>query len=172
MIRYQLWPLVVENGVCNVPDEILIAVWRKMAIEGKAQKVFYDGHVFNDESWLAFMKSPNNLPVFVMDTVRVKMVFLAWLNNIEDTHALAHFCPLWRFRREAIQMVLDFWKSFKGQDGKPLFDIILGTTPETNPEAVAFVKRFGFQEIGTIPKLCNDIYNSVKCGGVITCLEL
>jgi len=172
MTRYRLWPLIVENGTCNVPDEILMGVWSQMVISGKHEKVFYGGTVFNYESWLRFVKDWKNLPVFVIDTKRTKVVFLAWLNSCEDTHAFGHFCPLGKFTREAVQMVLDFWKSFKNGQGEQLFDVIMGITPENNPEAVRFVKRIGFREVGAIPKLCKDVYQGIRCAGILTCMEL
>ena len=166
-MSYQLWPVVARDGACSVPDVILYGIWKQMVDEGKVTQVFYGGTVTCAADFLAFMKAPKNLPVLVVDEEAKKIVFLAWLNGLQATHAYGHFCSLEPFKRHAVTTIIDYWKSLD------LFNIIIGLTPETNTMALRMIGIAGFKTLGILPRLCTMAYeNNSIVGGVITYLDL
>jgi hypothetical protein len=172
-MRYQLWPLVVENGECNIPDQILENIWNQILVEGKMTKLFYSGHVADLEEWMKFIKNPVNHVILAVDTQENNICHVAWLNNLHDGLAWAHHCALGKMKREACELVVEYWKAFKNGNGDRLFEVLVGLTPENNEPAIRFLKMMGFTIVGTIPKACHTVYegDGGKVGGVVSYCE-
>jgi hypothetical protein len=160
--RYQLWPGAFIDGVFSIPDEVLIGLWREMESTGKHRDLFYSGVVTTSADWVDWIKSPSNYPVFVVDTTRVKIVAIGWLNHVGDGCALAHFCILGMPRAEIGIVVLQYWSNVK------VLEVLVGFTPETNRGAVRYAEKIGFKRTGYIPRMCNMVYDGRRVGAVIT----
>ena len=165
-MSYHLWPIVMQNEECSVPDVILYGVWKQIVDEGKAGQLFYGGTVKCAADFLTFLKDPMNLPVLVVDEEAKKIVFLAWLNGLQDGHAYGHFCSLGPFKRGAVNAFLDYWRSWN------MFRLIIGLTPETNDLALRAIRMAGFKTLGILPRLCMMAHeNNALVGGVISYIE-
>jgi len=132
------------------------------------KRVFCEGLIWTPEDFLAEMQRPCNLPVFIYRGLHP--IGFAWLNGITANHAFAHFCFLvdsWgRDTEQAGRMVIDYWMSLEA-NGKPVFDVLIGATPETSGLAVGFAERLGFVRVGAIPKMITNVYTGKKNAAVI-----
>jgi hypothetical protein len=137
-----------------------------MIQENKAPNfVFYGGYVDSPERFAEFMQLPGNQPVLVVDVESQKIVFLAWLNGVQEGCANGHFCALGPFKRGAFNAVIDYWKSWGS------IRVLIGITPETNERALRLVQIMGMRIVGTIPKFCFIAPVNQAVGGVISYLE-
>lgn len=154
-----LVPYVEVNGTRTVSDGLLRQTFEKIKEDGSHISVFSEGGVKTPDDFIKMMKSPQNLPVFVL--VDKKISGLAWINGCVENRAFGHFCffkEVWGTRSlEMGKAVLKYWFSFPGNDG-PLFDIILGMTPGGNKKALGFITRLGFERVGEIPKMSRNAY--------------
>ncbi len=170
--RYQILPILMKDGICNLSDEFLNNIWNQIVAEGKAKDLFYAGTVYDGPTWINHIKGTGNFPVVCMDAVERKPVYLAWLNSVGDNHAFAHHCALGPFKRGAARFILDFWGAFTNpRIGGRLFKVLLGLTPETNTKAIKALHIVGFKSIGTIPHICHLAYEGRHVGGVVSYYE-
>ena len=138
----------------TVPDSVIKNCWDQMVSDGTNNVVFHD-ELCNSDLFLQFIKSSAILPQFILYNQTI--AGFTWLSEIGKNSAVGNFCffkPFWGYGipEELGQMVLDYWFSFPGKD-KPLFDIIIGKTPEWNRKAVSYIKKLDFTILGTIPYL-------------------
>lgn len=157
----ELIPYVEINGNRSLSDDNVKQIFHRMKSEGTLHVVFYDGSIKTEDDFVAYLKSPNNLPVFILSDGELSG--LAWLNRVEGNHATAHFCLLknvWGEKSYDVgKKVLSYWFSFPGSDGEPLFDLLLGVIPSFNQKAIKYIEKLGFRVIGEIPKLYKNVYS-------------
>lgn len=136
-------------------DGVLKDIYDKCEDEGTLRTVFYEGRIQNVDQFIAMMKNPVNLPVFVFRGY-VPIGF-AWLNGCSGYHAFGHFCFMresWgKDSKEAAALIMHYWMSMTRDDGQPMFDVILGTVPAFNRRACDFVQAIGFKKVGEIPHM-------------------
>ena len=161
-------PYVEIGGARTLPDSFLEAVYLQMVEDGSDKTVFNMGSVKSKEQFIAMMKNPANLPVFVLNGQNCAMV--AWLNTINHNNACGHFCSFYTGIPpvEVGKKVLEYWWSL--QAGGRGLEVILGIVPAFNERAIAFVKKLGFIEAGRVPRLFLDT-NGKQCDSVICYLE-
>ncbi|MDI6741620.1 MAG: hypothetical protein QMD11_02680 [Smithella sp.] len=162
--KYFVWPFTkLPDGSYTMPDEFLHAIWKQLAADGNAHRVFYDGAVKTAEDFARFMKLPGNYPVFVMDPEKQKIVFAAWLNGVSANAAYAHFFGLGRgsYRPELSNMIVGYWEKMN------LFSVILGVLPAQNSRAIHVAVDCGFEILGAIPGLCLKADGNVEAGTIL-----
>lgn len=165
--RYQLLRFFdMGEGVFSVPDVMLQNIWRRLCNENKAAKVFYSGHVKNEDDWMKFVKRPSNYVVFVIDTKKLQPVAAGWLNNITDHVALSHFFVLGSYRRKMGELVIQYWKTLSN----PL--VFMGYTPEPYDKAIKLAKILGYKTVGTVPNYCHLIYENKYVPAVVSYLDI
>jgi len=152
--RERIIPYVNLNGSMTLADSTVKQCWDKMINDGTAKVVFPDG-INNAEEFLSFMKSPFILPQLIF--YKNEVAGFTWLSEVCKNSAVGNFCffkPFWGYGipEELGQLVLDYWFAFPGKDG-PLFDVIVGKTPEGNRKAIQYIQKIGFTILGAIPYL-------------------
>lgn len=163
MNEYKVWPYaLMESGNWSIPDELILWIWDKMCESGREKHVFWNGCVRDGLSFIAFLRRYDTYPIVVVDTQKGEPCAIGWLNGVERTHALVHFCVLGKPWPGIGQAALEYWKSFG------LLKVLVGITPETNRPALKYVGKLGFEVVGTIPKLCEMHYDGTLVGGVVT----
>ncbi len=169
-MRYQMIPVVMENGRCNIWDEALAAIWHQMVAEGKAQKVFYNGYIVSEYDFITFLKTGGVLPVLIYDTETKDLCHIAWISDYGEGHACLHHCSLGKFKRGAGKAILKYFESFRIPDtGKPTFEVLIGITPDNNEAAIRVAKLMGFKVLApAVPMLCNDVYAGKRVNGVLS----
>ncbi len=160
-----LWPYIKTETGWSIPDELMRGIWTSMLVNERVQPTFYDGTVKNDREFFTYFQDGKNHAVLVCDEEDMSLVLLAWLNNVDDGTAYAHFCFLDKFSRDGMKKVLQYWKSF------PL-NIIVGVTPESYEILIKVIEKCGLTILGTIPSMCNMVYLGRREGGVISFYEL
>jgi hypothetical protein len=169
-MRYQVFPLVMEHGQLNVPDEALASIWNQMVSEGKAQKVFYNGYVTSAFDFVNFIKTGGVLPIIIYDNEAQVPCHIAWISDYGDGHACLHHCSLGQFKRGSGKAILKYYETFRDTStGDPVFETMIGITPENNGAAVRVARLMGFKMLSpAIPGLCNDVYTGKRVNGVIS----
>jgi hypothetical protein len=166
-VTYSLVPIINMGGKSSASDEFLLTIWDQMVAEDRVKWVFYDGSIVDEHQWLAFIKSPTNYPLVVVNDKSIGAI--AWLNNYENKSARGHYCGLGAYHKEIGRMIMSYWKSFKDTKGDPILLTIVGITPETNTLGYRMLKILGFNIIGIIPHFCRMKYDGDKLvGGVIS----
>lgn len=155
-------PYVEIDGARTVSDVYLIGVYNQLVEDGTADIVFSRGEVKTAQEFIALMKHPNNLPLFLVVDQSIKGV--AWLNHLSGNYAFGHFAffkETWGNTREMGEKIINYWFSFPGDNG-PLLDVIVGMVPSKNPRAIKFVQKLGFIKLSPdIPAIFQD------CGATI-----
>lgn len=148
-----LVPYVKAEDGYTVTDDAVCSLWKKLCFDGTSSTVFYDNRISTEDEFLAFFKSPSNLPVIVL--VDDQIAGFAWINGVSSGFAFGHFAffkEAWgKHTKEAGKRILDYWLSLG--DKRPVLNTIIGMVPEFNERAVRFVESIGFTQIGSIPKL-------------------
>lgn len=167
-------PVAIVEGQPTVSPAYLAGIFEEMKRQDKVRYAFYDGSVFDEQSWFQFLFQNGNLPVLVVD-LKDRCQFFAWLNSFDNIgSARVHFCFLGdRYDRRIHKVVKAYWETFRDDDGEPLFRTLIGLTPESFTDALRLSKIIGFTPVGTIPGICEMSYEGARReGGVITYLEL
>lgn len=145
-------PYAAIGGVRNLPDNVILAVYKKMKEQGLVDTVFHDGSVSCADQFLKMMQNDKNLPLIAHDNSGI--LGIAWLNDIAGNRALGHFCffkEAWGKKSKNVgNKILEYWFSLQFK-GKPIFDVIIGNTPSSNKHALSFIKKIGFTIVGEIP---------------------
>lgn len=161
--RYYLWPMALVDGEWSIPDQVWAHVWGIMVKTGRAERLFYNGYIRTYDDWILWVKDRSNLVVLAVDSKSKKFACVAWLNNIAEGAAQAHFCFIESMPRPDIgKSVLAYWSGFPG------LYVITGLTPESHPEAVRYAEMIGFAIQGTIPSFCNLAYEGRRVGAVVS----
>jgi len=172
MASYDIIPLHQGHGSWSVPDEPLVAIWRRIVAERKVEQLFYAGGIDGPRDFLAFIKSPQIIACVVLDLESRSPCAIGWLTNAAGGSAFVHYCVLGRPRRAAGRVLLDYWCNLRGSDGNRMFHVLLGITPETHEAALRVIRIMGFREIGTIPKYCQCAFEGGRRGAVISYYEV
>ena len=169
-MRYQVFPLIMEHGQMNIPDEVLASIWAQMVTENKAQKVFYNGYITSVYDFITFLKTGGVLPILIADNETKSFVHIAWISDYGGGHACLHHCSLGKFKRGAGKAILRFYELFKDPEtGGAAFQVLIGITPENNDPAVRVARLMGFKMLTpAVPMLCHDVYADKRVGGVIS----
>ncbi len=164
-----LAPYAKVNGEWSIPDEALEEAFNRTLAQDSLKSIFWDGKVQSAEEFIHYFQCPRNLPVFVFkDGIPCGY---AWINSISMGSASSHFCvfkEFWgsEYKSEIFESVMNYWFSFTDGD-KPLFDTLLGMIPKFNKHALKYAKENGFNLVGEIPNMVNDIFNKRKSPIVI-----
>jgi len=161
-MRLAIWPYVNVEGQWTIPDQVMIGVWNKIIELDRAEATFYDGNIQNADEFLFFMKQTFNLPLLIVDQDEPKFYLLAWLNDMQDGIAHAHFCFLDKYNKEYAKAGLDYWKRIE------TLKVIIGITPESYETVLKIIEDWGFKIVGTIPKICDMKYLDRRESGVIS----
>ncbi len=173
MSRYIAYPVVKQHGSCNVADDVIARIYSMVESAGVIEKVWFEGTVYDLDSFSRWFKNPNIYQTLVVDTQNLNICFLAWLTHCQEGTAQGHFCSLGRYRRGMAECALDFWRKLRQPDGEPFFRVIIGITPQENTQALRLVRLLGFTELSpSIPKICKDFYSGVQMPGVVSFCEL
>jgi hypothetical protein len=167
-MQYEVVPLFERAGGWSIPDAVLVAIWRDIVAENKVEPLFYAGGIDSPADFLRFIKSPALIVCVVVDRIRRHPVALGWLTNASGGSAFVHYCVLGPPRRAIGKALLNYWCQFRGPDGKPLFHVLLGITPETHTMALRVIRIMGFTSIGTIPDYCECAFEGGRRGAVIS----
>jgi hypothetical protein len=170
-MRFHVLPIEPFDGGWNVPDEALASLWRRMVAANKVTETFYGGGISSTDDFLRFVKSPDIAACLVIDAASRQPAALAWLTNVDNGAAFAHYCVFSTPSRAAGQAVLAFWEHLSRPDGRPLLELLLGITPEIHEPALRVLRILGFTTIGTIPRYCDCVYKGGRCGAVISYRE-
>lgn len=164
-----LIPYAQVNGSWTISDALVLQIAQKFQDEGTFHRVFYEGFIRTPTDFLEMIKKPANLPVFVFRGY--VPVGVAWLNGLCGNHAFAHFCfarASWGVDSERVgELILQYWMNLSRADARPIFDVIIGVIPATNPKAARFVERIGFVRLGEIPMMLKDAYSGDRAAAVI-----
>lgn len=152
--KYPLWALdnTVEGPDRNVPDPVLRGVWRRLVEADKVRAFFPHGRVTEEEHWMEWVKSPHHSVVFQIDRDAQEICLFAVLTDLIGRAAQGHFCNVLPYQRGMGTGILDFWASLQDCSGKPLLNLVWGSTPAQS-RAVKLVELLGFTLLGTIPHL-------------------
>lgn len=150
-------PFAKIDGYWTFDDNYLSSVFDKMAYDGSHKKVFWDGRVKTSQEFINYLKDPKNLPVFVFENDELKL--FAWINSIGRNYAFVHYCTFNRGedKTNIIDEAIGYWFGFE-DEGKPLFDVLIGMTPTNNKHAIKFLEKCGFTQVGSIPDMADDVY--------------
>jgi len=169
-MNYQVCPVIVMNGECNVPDKILVTIWAMILNEGKYDDLFYDRGIKTYEEWLEFIKSPLNYPVIIFEGETIHAI--AWLNYAERVSARCHFITFGQYHKQIGQTIINYWKNLRGSNGQQLIHVLIGITPEDNYKMVKLMKLIGFTVLGSIPHFCYIAKDDRMSGASIGYLDL
>lgn len=163
-------PITVIDGTPTVPEELLRHIWARMVESGRHKTVFYDGHVASEAAWMRFILAPSNSACLAFDMETPEPLLVAWLNGPGPNFAFGHFCGIGKPGRKIIEAgveVLRVWARLRNSAGARFYQIILGLVPESNDHAQRYIQRLGLRKIGTIPKVCHQVYDDRTEGGVL-----
>lgn len=168
-----LIPYVEVEGAWSLSDPAMRHVWDRMTKERKHIDVFHSGGIVDEKTFISFAKSRKYAVVMVWTIQDV--VFMAWLSDIREHTAFAHFCTFRGVPREkkieAARMVTDYWLGFQKTEGHPWFSVICGVIPACNELAVKFVEEVGWSVAGRIPKLIRHHYRQEDVDAVMVYKE-
>lgn len=172
-MRYMVFPLIQEHGQWNIKDEVLSDVWNQMVSEQRAHKVFYNGYITTVYDFITFLKTGGVLPILIGNNETKTLCHIAWISDYGGGHACLHHCALGQFKRGAAIAGLEYYLNFKDSDtGLPLFETLIGITPENNVAAIRIARLMGFKLLSpAVPNLCNDVYTGERVGGIISYYE-
>lgn len=164
-------PLFDAAGTRLVTDDVLREVWRRIVAENKVELTFYGGGVNTPSEFLEFILQPRIMASLVVEATTGQPRVLGWLTHAGEGSAFAHYCVVGPFQRSLGRVLLDHWCGLTDTTGQPLFDVLLGITPEVHTAALRVARIMGFSTVGTIPKYCRCLSAGGRCGGVLTCFE-
>jgi len=160
-MSYVVWPYMKIENEWTIPDKMIMAIWDKIVELNRVKPTWYDGSVKNKEEFIEFMRDPYIFSILVVDADKIRLCALAWLNDIIDGTARAHFCFLDKYHPEVIQAIINYWKKIDS------LEVITGITPKTYKHIIKIADRAGFKIVGTIPQICNMYYENRREGGVV-----
>lgn len=170
-MAYDIVPLFNRDGGWSIPDEILVSLWQRIVSENKVEQLFYAGGIHSPADFLRFIKTPGLIVCVVVERATRSPAALGWLTNASGGSAFVHYCVFGAPRRAVGKALLDYWCGFRGPDGKRLFHVLLGITPEIHTAALRVIRIMGFTSIGTIPSYCDCAFAGGRRGAVISYYE-
>lgn len=142
-------PYAVIDGVPNMRDSDLGALYEKMVSDGTASTVFYSGDVKSAQEFIALMKRS----ILIVAYDDSGPVGIGWLNCIENRTARAHFCifsQAWGNSVEIGKQIVEYAINLKSDSGF-LFDMFIGNTPAAYVSAIAWAQKCGAKHLGVLP---------------------
>lgn len=164
-----IFPYSKINGEWNAPDSILIDAYNRTVKQNCLKRIFWDGLIKTDSDFINYFKSDRNIVIFgFIDGIPCGY---AWINNIGVGHASVHFCVFKEFwgsehKEDMFESVVNYFFSFKDGE-RHLFDTLIGMVPKFNKHAIKYTKENGFNLVGEIPNMVNDIFRKRKSPIVI-----
>lgn len=163
-----LIPYIKIDGAWTIEDRIIQEMWNQMVVDNTWQTVFYDGNVSDAPSFMRFMQDKKNAIVTAWTD---RPVGIAWLNGFGVGAAYGHFCMFSESWGNGLAFkvgdkIVDYWFDFQS-DGVSFLNVIIGIVPETNSMALRYVRKLGFQLVGTVPQSLFNHYENKNIGGVI-----
>lgn len=159
------------NGAHSLTDEVMAAIFYRAKEKNLIRRTFTDGKIREVGDWMAFIRNPGNVihTVWSPETC----VAVAWLMEFGTNYATAHFFMFPEIYGRSVdvgKLSLNYWFSFQNGE-RPLLDVICGQTPANNRLALKFIKKIGFETLGTIPKIAYNAYTGEWHGMVISYKE-
>lgn len=172
--NYEVRPIVYSNYCYTTDEKILVKMYDYLEKSKRLYKVFYDGSVYDLQSWLTFLKTPGISALYCVDNNTKQIVHFAWLTHSILKAYYGHHCSFGKIKKDAVNAIFKFWAGVPDGNGTgPAIDIIIGSTPKSMTEAIKFTKVFGYKEVGVIPRICRMLYeNDYYDDAVITYLDL
>ena len=159
------WPddyLCSGDGVILIPvtpdtvnPQTVVAAYERTKEDGLLTLVFHREMEMDD--FFLYFANPQIHPVLVF--WNDLFAGYCWLNGVSESRAFGNFCffrSVWGNTIDLGRHVLDYWFAVPGVNGEPLLNVLIGSTPEDNRRAVAFVRRLGFSVLGVIPHMVGD----------------
>lgn len=144
----------VDSGGWSVPDEAISELFARMVGEATLASVFPFAEVCSAQELVDYFRHPANFPVFAVSD---HILGAGWINQVRGNSAFAHFWlskAVWGEPAPAIaQAFVAYWFSWRRPDSSPIFDVLIGSTRDTNRRAVKFLDKIGWEIVGTIPKV-------------------
>ena len=169
-----LIPYVEVNGSWTLTDAYTAALFEQMQAEGTAKRVFHGGGVQTPGQFVQWLKSRRVSALLITEDDAAPLM-LSWTAGHEDRRCWGNFCVFksaWGQRtQELFQMTLDYWFGLADDAGRPIFDIILGLTPENNRLAIATAKKCGASFAGAIPNFGTNHWTGQRYGAAISYWE-
>lgn len=164
----RIWPQVWSGNDLSIPVATLVWIWRKWEQDGRAEQVFYDGGVFDEQGWLRYVCRPEVQLALVVHPEH-GIEFAGWLTDFRHGTAASHFCAVGDFHGlGAPRALLRYWDGWTDEQGGPLLRILLGVTPATHESAIRLSHAVGFKEVGRIPEFLHLAYENRWVDGVIS----
>jgi len=171
-MKFVIIPYVEVNGSYSLTDGVLREIWQKIVEQGLMQVVFYRGQITSEDDFIKLAKASHNVIHFIFTKDEGQIALVAWLNDIHETFATAHFLifqEMWgKQSRNLGKLSLQYWFDFKKNDGSPLLDVIIGKTPHTYEIVINYLKKLGMTVLGVVPYVDYDIYKDEKIGHAIS----
>jgi len=167
-MRYGVIPVMMTEKGYTVGDETLGLIWSRIVDEGKVETVFYNGTISSVGDFIQYLRRGDVYPVVIFDTETETFCGVAWINNVNEGTAQAHFCTVNGGNSVEVGLeVMGYWNKFC-----EFINVIVGIIPEGNLRAINFVQKLGFVEVGMIPEYCNTVYKNAREGGVVLYYQL
>ena len=170
---YSLVAYTAVDGIPTFTDSFIMGLFDRVQDEGLFQSLFYDGETKTANDFLSMFKFGSN-QLFVL-VIEKEVAGIVWLNNFEVRRAEFHFCFFKNLRGKRSfeigkKVVLELLNM--EANGKPMFDLLTGLTPENNRAARLWCKKLGFKTLGAIPSAVYDHYQSGKSiPGIVSYVE-
>lgn len=144
----------MASGYWSIKREFMAELFNEIEDEGFANLVFMDGAVKTSDDFICLMQS-DRAKMFLLIDKNDKVAGFFYLNWFEGKSARVHFCMLNTVdtltKIRAAKDFLLYVFEMTADDGKPLFDVLIGSTPVRNTPASSLAKHLGFADIGIQP---------------------
>ena len=145
---------MMSSGCWSIDAGFMEELFHEMESEGFIDIVFMDGAVRTSNEFIELMQS-DRAKMFLLLNMENEVAGFFYLNWFEGKSARVHFCMCNRVdtmtKIQAAKDFLSYVFSMTQEDGKPLFDALIGSTPVRNKPASSMAVHLGFKEIGIQP---------------------
>ena len=151
-------PYVPIDGIRTLKDSEIKALFAQTQKDGLVPILFYNGGIQTADDFLRYMQSTALLWIFKNE--QRETLGYAWLDRFEDRTARIHGGIFKEHRKYASAIGRLAYERilYMKDNGRYLYDVIIGIIPTTNKAAITFAKACGGQECGVIPKMMWDHY--------------
>lgn len=166
---FYLVPLKTADGARAIDDDRLRMAYRRMADIDRADIVFYDSAITEDD-FIRLMSLKDYFHVYDGKGRSGKLMGFFWLDGFTGRSAYIHFCSLIDNGSESLMIagsILEKLLSGRDSEGRRCFLSIRGRVPEFNRVARRFMRILGFRELGVVPKAAY----SLRTGGKVDLVE-
>lgn len=155
-MEFSIKPYIEIDGVRNIPDSVIKALWDKTCEDGLDAIVFYERTISNADQFLAMAKGAAAFYVLFDGGL---IVGYTWLNRVENFSARQHFCVFKDYHGKSLDLgrfVLDHLMNEKTPDGGYMLGVLTGIVPEWNKPAINFALKCGGKTYGVIPNYIKE----------------